>query len=168
MRLPILVLLFLLLLSTGAQAYIIGVSPASYDACLGTNETRLMNLTISSNTSVTIPLSVDNNVGWLQTWPDIQLPPAPETANLPVLFNSTNVPEGLYQTKLLVCAPQLSGNLSIRYCLGPELTMNVTSACAMPRYDWALTFEITATLIAIALVVAALFLRRKKKHRRRR
>jgi hypothetical protein len=167
MRLPVLILLFFLLLSVGAHAYIIGVSPGSQETCLATNETRLLNMTISTNATESLQLSVDSSVGWLQTWPEVQLPPAPETANLPVLFNSTNVPEGVYSSKILICAPQISGNLSIRYCLGPELTMNVTSACAMPRYDWALTFEIVATLIAIALVATAIFLRSKKKHRRR-
>lgn len=144
-------LLLFLLLPVVAHAYIMAVSPSSVQLCLASDETRLANLTVSTNASTELLFAVSSNESWAQAWNEIWVPPAPATADLPILFNASGLPDGTYSGQLFICAPNTPGNISIRYCLGPRLVMDVSAACAQPRPTN--DFQLVAGLIVFVLVL---------------
>lgn len=170
MRLLLSLLLLSLVAFAPVSAYVIGVAPATKSICVKPNDTALVNLTVSGNATADIILNVTSNVSWAQTWPQMILQSG-SAANLPVLFDASNLTEGNYSGQLFICAPTAIANSSggapaivVKYCIGPLLTMSVDKNCTQHSYKLMIQLVLLATAIIILCILLLRYIYLKRRH----
>ncbi len=162
------VLLFAALVSP-AFSFVIGVSPADQTVCVAPGQAEAAKYYLSSTSNVTEQLQVRiSNFTWISAASAIDVPPEMQIPFEMIASPPSDLSEGDYVSLIEFCSiTGVKNGINIESCLGPKLTVNVTSDCMKVTPELMKGWFYIGACSLITVLVVLFVVRQIKKAKRR-